>query len=272
MMYKMSPQTEQRIGEYIREWRMRRHLSQLELAQLADVSTRHLSFLESGRAHPSREMIARLAQHLQIPFRQVNAMLKAAGFSDMYPAGTYYNSYDAPSDAMRMLLQSHEPYPALIVDKHWNLLANNKAMNLLLSDVDVSLLEEPINTMRLSLHPQGLAPRILNLSQWSAHIFERLSQDIANSDDEFLVGLREELLGYGINYSTNTLVPSKDPVVPLKLQTSYGSIAIFGMTTIFGTPNDITLSELAVESFFPMDEKTKEILKKFSLDNRQSLT
>src|SRR6516225_10432642 len=185
------------IGDHLREWRQRRHLSQLDLAGDAEISARHLSYVETGRAEPSREMVLRLAERLEVPLRERNALLVAAGYAPMYRQ----RSLDDPAlasarRAVDMVLKGHEPFPALAVDRHWNLVAHNALVPLLMAGAAPELVKPPINVLRLSLHPDGLAPRIANLQQWRAHLLERLQQQIAATGDAALSALHDELAAY----------------------------------------------------------------------------
>jgi transcriptional regulator with XRE-family HTH domain len=250
-------------GDYLRHWRRRRQLSQLNLASLAQISQRHLSFLESGRASPSRTMILHLAERLEVPLRERNAMLLAAGFAPMYAERTLQDStMAAAKSAIDRVLKGHEPYPALAVDRHWNLIAANSAVAPMLVGIEATwLLEAPVNVLRLSLHPQGLAPRIANFAEWRAHLLSRLNHQAATTGDPLLTELHRELSGYfrtdeitthaNANYSDFGGV-----LVPLKLSTEAGTLSFISTTTLFGAPRDITLSELALEAFFPADAET----------------
>ena len=257
----------QPIGEHLRVWRQRRRLSQLELAGDAEISTRHLSFLETGKAQPSREMVLRLAEQLDVPLRERNAMLMAAGFAPKFQE----RALDHPSlkiarQAIELVLAAHEPFPALAVDRHWTMVASNKAVVPLLGGVDASLLQPPVNVLRLSLHPNGLAPRIANLAEWRGHLLARLQHQVQATADETLVSLLDELKRYpGHGTSSGRIAPPRDYagiVVPLELVTPSGMLAFFSTTTVFGTPVDVTLSELAVEAFFPADAATADVLRR----------
>ena len=249
------------FGAQLREWRRRRRLSQLDLAGEADVSTRHLSFVETGRAMPSREMVLRLADRLDVPLRERNRLLTAAGFATMYAERSLDDpALKAARDAVELVLKGHEPYPALAVDRHWSLVSHNRAVPPLLAGVSPALVQPPINVLRLSLHPQGLAPRIVNLAQWRALLLARLRQQVTVSADPVLAALAEELRGY-----PSPLDPSLDGieasvVVPLVLRTPAGTLSFISTTTVFGTPVDVTLSELALETLFPADAATAALL------------
>jgi transcriptional regulator with XRE-family HTH domain len=256
------------IGDHLREWRQRRRLSQLDLASEAEISTRHLSFLETGRAQPSREMVLRLAERLDVPLRERNTLLVAAGFAPLFPQRRLDDpALDVARKAVELVLTGHEPYPALAVDRHWMLIASNKMVPPLLAGIDPSLLKPPVNVLRLSLHPQGLAPRIANLSEWRMHLLARLQQQIDVTADATLMALLKELRGYPAARPMKAGAPPPQTrdyasiVVPFELETDAGTLAFFSTTTVFGTPVDVTLSELAVESFFPANAATAEALR-----------
>jgi transcriptional regulator with XRE-family HTH domain len=256
------------VGSALREWRQRRHLSQLDLACEADISTRHLSFLETGRSTPSREMVLRLAERLDVPLRERNTLLVAAGYAPVFPERPLADpALDAARKAVDLVLKGHEPYPALAIDRRWILLAANTAVMRLVSGVDPVLLTPPVNVLRLSMHPSGLAPRIANLAEWHAHLVARVRRQAELTADRELEGLLAELRRYP--------VPAEDPpvrttahadyagvFVPLRLKTPDGILSFLSTTTVFGTPVDITLSELAVEAFFPADPATAESLRR----------
>jgi transcriptional regulator with XRE-family HTH domain len=260
------------VGELLRRWRERRRLSQLALAAEADVSARHVSFLETGRARPSREMLLRLAEHLEIPLRERNALLVAAGYAPAYPERRLDDpALQAARQAVDLVLAGHRPYPAHAVDRHWTLVATNDIAWPLLIGIDPGLLEPPINVLRLSLHPRGLAPRIANLRQWRAHILHRLHQQVESSADPVLETLLSELAGYPVLGDEGPEASLRDlyesgVVVPLRLRSDWGLLALFSTITIFGTPVDVTLSELAIEAFFPADPPTAEILHRIAED------
>ena len=253
------------FGDQLRDWRLRRRLSQLDLSATVNISTRHLSFIETGRSQPSRAMALRLAERLNVPFRERNALLTAAGFAPMYAVRSLSDpALSSARVAVEAILRGHEPYPALLVDRHWTLLATNNAVALLLAGVDQSLLKPPVNGLRLTLHPQGLAPRIENLSQWRAHLLVRVARDLEITADPVLADLQEELRSYGESErASDELAEPQAPevVVPLKLRTEAGTISLFSTTTVFGTAVEVTLSELALEAFYPADEETAEILR-----------
>ncbi|MCY1065297.1 helix-turn-helix transcriptional regulator [Nannocystis sp. RBIL2] len=245
------------IGTLLRQWREQRHMSQLALAATANISTKHVSFLESGRATPSRDMVLKLADVLSIPLRARNALLLAAGHAPMYSQ----HPLDAPElasarRAIDLLLAGHEPYPAIAIDRHWNLVAANRAFAPLVSDLPARLREPPMNVLRASLAPDGLWPRIVNAAEWRAHVLQRLQQQIDASADPVLVALRTELGGDQAVTGHGT-----DLVATLRLRVGEAVLSFLSTTTIFGSPVDVTLSELAIESFFPADPATAEALR-----------
>jgi transcriptional regulator with XRE-family HTH domain len=255
----------QPFGLYLRQWRQHRRLSQLDLAQEAEISTRHLSFVETGRAVPSREMVLRLAERLDVPLRERNALLVAAGYAPMYRERPLDDpALSAARQAVELILKSHEPYPAMAVDRHWNLLASNRMLPHLLAGADPALLQGQVNVLRLSLHPQGLAPRIVNLAQWRSHLFERLRQQIHATGDPVLAQLLEELRGYPIPEGAAQVHIEGEHsgvVMPFQFRSSFGALNFISTTTVFGTPVDVTLQELALETFFPADARTGAVLR-----------
>ena len=254
------------IGDHLRIWRQRRRLSQLALAAEAEISSRHLSFVETGRSQPSREMILHLAEQLGVPLRERNRMLLAAGYAPVYAERRLDDpALTAARAAVDMVLAGHEPYPALAVDRHWNLVAANRVVMPMLSGVAPALLEPPINVLRVSLHPEGMAPRIVNLAEWRHHILGRLRGLVELSGDPVLAALHDELSGYPgpamATPPTAAETEAADFVLPLKLAVPDGVLSLFGTVTVFGTPVDVTLSELAVEAFYPADAESEERLR-----------
>jgi transcriptional regulator with XRE-family HTH domain len=255
------------VGELLRDWRKRRHQSQLALALEAGVSQRHLSFVESGRAQPSREMLLHLAEQLDIPLRERNRLLNAAGFASMYserPLGD--PALDAARRAVDRVLSAHEPYPALAVDRHWSLVAANRAVAPLLAGAAPALLTPPVNVLRLSLHPDGLAPAIVNLAQWRTYLLQRLTRECELTGDAQLDDLLTELKRYPVparaaSRSSSIAHADARVFVPLELETPAGVLSFISTTTVFGTPVDVTVSELALECFFPADAATAEYLR-----------
>lgn len=253
------------FGERLRHWRQHRRLSQLDLANVADVSTRHLSYVETGRASPSRDMVLRLVDRLDIPLRERNGLLEAAGFAPMYRE----RPLDAPDmaaarTAVQRILDCHAPWPALAMDRHWNLVMSNQMVSLLIGDVAAELLQPPLNVLRLSLHPRGLAPRIANLRQWREHLFERLRQQIHATGDHTLADLLAELKGYPEDLAGHAVaLPGEHHgvLMPFEFHTPQGVLRLISTTTVFGSPVDVTLQELALETFFPADEATAALLR-----------
>jgi len=247
------------IGELLRGWRRRRSLSQLELALEADVSSRHVSFVETGRARPSREMVLRLAEHLDIPLRERNRLLLAAGYAPVYAERSLGEPEMAPiHQALDRFLRAHEPYPAVVINRHHNLVSANDALGALTEGVAPELLEPPSNALRVALHPAGMAPRVLNLEEWSAHLLHRLRREAALTADPELKQLHDELAGYpGV-----CLEPPRDEdaagaiVVPLRLRFAERELAFFSTISTFGSAVDITLDELMIEAFYPANAAT----------------
>jgi transcriptional regulator with XRE-family HTH domain len=270
----MTSHTMRPVGELLREWRERRRLSQMALALDAEISTRHLSFMETGRALPSREMVLRIAEHLAVPLRARNNLLLAAGYAPAYPErGLDDPALQAAREVVDRVLAGHEPFPAIAVDREWSLVAANRAVAPLMSGVAPELLQPPLNVLRLSLHPDGMAPRIANLRQWREHIFERLEQQIERSADQQLVALQEELRGYPDTFSDlvrggggqEQRFPGLTGVaIPLQLRAGEDVLNLISTTMVFGTPVDVTLSELAIEAFFPADAATAGVLTRLS--------
>jgi transcriptional regulator with XRE-family HTH domain len=252
------------VGGLLRDWRQRRHLSQLDLAVGAEVSARHLSFVETGRSKPSRELLLHLAEHLEVPLRERNSLLLAAGYAPSYAETPLEADELTPvRTAIETILSGHEPFPAVVVDRHWDLVsANSAAMGLIGSMVDASLLTPPVNALRISLHPDGLAPHILNLAQYSEHLLARLRRLGAVSADPDLLSLADELRRYpGVNDAPAAEQPSSQLFVPLVLQPPAGPrLTFFSTIATFGTALDITVAELAIESFFPADRSTAQSL------------
>ncbi|RSM72136.1 transcriptional regulator [Actinoplanes sp. ATCC 53533] len=246
------------VGVLLREWRGNRRLSQLELAGQAGVSTRHLSFVETGRAQPTREMILRLAEGLAVPLRARNALLLAGGFAPAYPEGDLGGpGLAAVLASLRAVLAGHEPYPAILIDRHWTLVDGNAAVPLLTAGAAPELLEPPVNVLRLSLHPDGVAPRIRNLPEWRAHVLHRLDRQALATGDPVLRSLHDELLALPGGRAT---ARPDGLVVPLRYAVDGRELSFFSVTSVLGTPLDVTLDELAIESFLPADAATAAFL------------
>jgi len=225
------------------------------------ISTRHVSFLETGRSQPSREMLIRLAERLAIPLRERNPLLLSAGFAPVYSE----RKLDDPAlqqarKAVELVLAGHEPYPALAVDRHWSLVAANAAVQPMLVGVAPHLLEPPMNVLRIGLHPEGLAPRVENFGEWRSHLLSRLRHQIDATADPVLVELLAELESYPFEHPSQHVDDYGGVIVPLRLRTDRGVLSFFSTTTVFGTPLDITLAELAIESMFPADSQTAQVL------------
>jgi transcriptional regulator with XRE-family HTH domain len=260
-----NPSVESGVGPLLRTWRQRRHLSQLDLASAAGVSSRHLSFVETGRSRPSREMVLHLAEHLDIPLRARNNLLLAGGYAPTYRE----TDLDAPPfqpvrHALDAVLAGHEPYPAIIVDRHWNLVSANTAALLLVEGVAPHLLEPPTNALRMSLHPDGLAPRIINFAEWTDHVLGALRRNALISGDEELLALEQELRGYGEDQGLDPAWRSGEGpgelAIPLRLRSGDGELALITTLATFGTAVDVTLAELTLEAFLPADAETAAAL------------
>ncbi|MFL6077013.1 MAG: helix-turn-helix domain-containing protein [Mycobacteriales bacterium] len=252
------------MGEQLRMWRERRRLSQLDLAIRAEISTRHLSFVETGRSRPSREMIVHLAEHLDLPLRERNHLLLAGGYAPVYTE----TPLDSPEmepvrTAVRQLLTGHEPYPAIAVDRNWNLVDATASVNLLTAGVSTDLMGPPTNVLRVSLHPRGMAPRIANLGEWRAHLLDRLRRQVSLTADAELAELLAELESYPGGEGGHEALPDPGAIfVPLRLRTGDGDeLAFFSTVSTFGTPLDITLAELVIEAFYPADPRTAAYLR-----------
>lgn len=268
-----SPSASRTVGDLLREWRQRRRMSQLLLATEAEVSTRHLSFVESGRAVPSREMVMHLAERLDVPLRARNALLVAAGYAPLFRERPLSDpQLAAAREAVELVLKGHEPYPALAVDRHWTIVASNNALAPLLSGASPELLKPPVNALRLSLHPDGIAGSIVNWHAWREHTLTRLQRQIDVSGDGTLGALRDELAAYpappGAEAAEHDSAAVNQIAVPLRLRTPIGELSFFSTTTVFGTPVDVTLSELAIEAFFPADQQTATALREFADSQR----
>lgn len=252
------------VGDHLRQWRLRRRLSQQELADDAALSPRHLSCVETGKASPSRELVLRLCERLAVPLRDRNAWLVAAGYAPMYRQQPLDDpSMHAARQAVQHLLDRHAPWPAVAFDRHWNMVLANRMVQPLLEGVDPSLLQAPVNLLRVSLHTQGLAPRIVNLNQWRDHLFARLQQQLHNTFDASLQALLTELQSYPgqpDEQAHHLAGEHLGVLMPFLIQSPWGVLNLISTTTVFGSPTDITLQELALETFFPGDEATAQTL------------
>jgi transcriptional regulator with XRE-family HTH domain len=259
-----SHQPRRPVGELLRRWRGSRRLSQFELALEAGISARHLSFVENGRSAPSRDTILRLAEELDLPLRERNHLLLAAGYAPVYSEAALDSpEMSAVREAVRQLLTGHEPYPAVVVDRSWNLVDANESVALFTEGADSELLAPPANVLRISLHPEGMAPRIANLGEWRAHLLGRLRRQVALTADPDLDRLLNELRAYPCNQPEPEVdVPGPgDIVVPLRIRHDGRELVFFSTVATFGTPLDVTVAELAIESFFPADPETAAILR-----------
>ncbi len=255
------PQTP--VGVLLRGWRHRRRLSQLDLAVQADISTRHLSFVETGKATPSSSLILHLSEQLDVPLRDRNTLLLAAGYAPAYPQ---HRLGDTPmaaiSDAINQILQAHEPYPAIVIDAHWDLVAANSAVDLLTAGAAPELLEPPVNVLRLTLHPDGLAPSIVNLTEWRAHVLARLERQIDTTGDDAQQALLAELRAFPAPDDDGRTPDTQALIIPLHYRLADGrELRMFSTTTVFGTPLDVTVAELAIEAFYPADVATADLLR-----------
>lgn len=251
-------------GRLLRDWRIRRRMSQLELASTAGISARHLSFVETGRSRPSRAMLLHLAENLDVPLRERNPLLVAGGYAPTYHATDFHApEMQSVREAVERILAAHEPYPAILVDRRWQLVGANRAATVLVDGVAPELLAPTCNVLRVSLHPQGVAPRIANIAQWSAHIIDNLRRQIAVTGDDELRELELELVGYAADMGV-ALPPAAEPArpiaMPMRLRTDAGELALMTMIATFGTALDITLAELSLETFLPADAATASAL------------
>ncbi|MCC8939523.1 hypothetical protein CI1B_68320 [Bradyrhizobium ivorense] len=253
------------IGAHLREWRQRRHLSQLDLAVEAEISARHLSFVETGRSAPSRDMVLKLAERLDVPLRERNVLLVAAGFAPAFPQRPLEDpALKSAREAINLVLKAHEPHPALAYDRHYNLVSANRMVAPLLEGVPERLLGQPFNILRLAFHPEGLAPRTVNLPEWAAHLLERLHRQCEATADPELLKLYQDLKSYPIPARSAPLTPDNNVALPFKLRLNGEVLSFISTTMVFGTPVDITLQELALETFFPADELTAERMRQMA--------
>jgi transcriptional regulator with XRE-family HTH domain len=265
------------VGDLLRDWRQRRRVTQLELAYDAGISPKHVSFLETGRAQPSRDMILRLAERLDVPLRDRNTLLVAAGYAPSFPERPLTDpALDVVRHAIDAVLAGHEPYPAIAINRHWTLLAANRPVRHLWNAlVDPEMLRPPLNVLRVTLHPRGLAPHIANYAEWREHAISKLRRQVDVSGDSVLADLLRELQMYpappGVSVppaSVEERDSEKDPkpriVLPFQLTTQGGILSFLSTTTVFGTPIEITLSELSIEAFYPADAATANALRAFA--------
>jgi transcriptional regulator with XRE-family HTH domain len=252
------------VGPLLRDWRQRRRLSQLELALDAGISARHLSFVETGRSLPSADMVLHLAEQLEVPYRERNRMMLAAGYAPVYrERGLDDPEMEPIREALERVLKGHEPYPAVVVDRRWNMVAGNSAVGMLTAGVAKELLAPPVNVLRVSLHPDGMAPHILNLGEWRHHLLERLDRQVALTGDEAVAELLEELRNYPGPEAPKRARrgPADEIVASLRLAGPNGELSFFSTVATFGTAVDITVAELSIESFYPADSHTAEVVR-----------
>jgi transcriptional regulator with XRE-family HTH domain len=252
------------VGALLREWRQRRNLSQLEVAMRSAVSARHLSFIETGRARPSREMILHLAERLDVPLRERNHLLLAAGFAPVFGERSLDESEMAPvGAALERFLSAHEPYPAVVIDRYWNIIAANRGVAYVTQGVAPELLAPPATALRIALHPDGMAPRISNLAAWSGYLLRRLRREIELTRDPELESLYEEILAYpavGTPHARSDPAPGDDILLMHELCLEDTTLTLFSTLTTFGTARDLTLAELTIEAFYPANSQTAEAL------------
>ena len=249
------------VGDQLRAWRERRHLSQLALALQAEVSTRHLSFVETGRAQPGRDLILRLADELEVPLRERNALLMAAGFAPVFEARSFDDpAFDSVRAIVDLTLERHKPFPAYLIDRYWNVVRSNSAVQELYEGVDAALMKPPVNVIRLILHPEGMAPRVLNRATWHAHFVMLLRRQIEMTADPQLEFMLREVLAYPTD-DAPAPAWTGGPAVPLIVDTRLGRLSFIGATTVFGSPADVTLSEIALEVMHPADAFTESVVR-----------
>ncbi|MGW5637781.1 helix-turn-helix domain-containing protein [Streptomyces sp. NPDC003832] len=259
--------TDRGVGPLLRAWRTRRRVSQLELALRADSSARHISFIETGRSRPSEEMVLRLAEHLEVPVRERNALLLAAGYAPRYRETPLDDpALDAVRTGMERLIQGYEPYPAIVVDARYDVLAANRGILMLLDGIPDHLLAPPLNAMRLTLHPEGLAPRIRNLREWRGHLLEQMRRQIALHRSEALRALYEEVAAYPVPKEDDEGADGEpaEPVayfaLPLRIEHAGRTLSFVSSISTFNTPMDVTVAELAIETLLPADPATVKYL------------
>lgn len=262
------------FGVLLRRWRERRRMTQGDLAHASGSSTRHLSCLETGRSQPSREMVMRLGECLDIPLRDQNTLLLAAGFAPAFRERPL-EDLEAARNAIDGVLRAHKPYPAFAVDRHWNVVLSNAALPQLYEGCSADLLRAPINAMRLILHPAGLGERVVNFAAWRAHSLNVLRQQIETRADPVIQRLYTEMAAYPIPLNSEPLGGSEESqrlATPLRIQTRLGTMSFLNTVTVFGTPNDVTLAELALEMLFPADTETIEIARSMVAEGQPTMT
>jgi len=252
------------VGERLRSWRLRRRMTQLDLADLAGIGVKRLGQIETGRAAASRDLVLRLAEELSVPLRDRNALMTAAGYASLFPQRPLDDpALDFARQGLDAMLAAQEPRPAMAYDRHWTLVAANPAFHRMVAGVDPLVLRPPVNVLRLWLHPVGLAPRIANLRDWREQTIDRLRRRIAVSDDSRLSDLLEEILDYPLPRGPAPTRPARtfeSAVVPFRLVTIDGTLSFYATETAFMAPLDVTLAELTIETFYPLDAETAAIL------------
>lgn len=257
----MTTETDAPVGALLKSWRERRRLTQMQLAMDSDVSTRHLSFVETGRSRPTPKMIDRLAESLEVPLRERNGLFLAAGYAPQYLERDLRSpELHAVADAFRVLLDAHMPHPALVLDRWWNVVDRNAATDLLLAGCSDGLLEPPVNAVRLTLHPEGLAPRIRNLGQWRAFLLGQVRHRFARTADAQLGELLEEVEGYP-GPDAERAAPG-DVVVPLRLCVGGDELSFFSIAASVVSAVDVTVDDLHIEAFYPADAATADALRR----------
>ncbi|MBT2482838.1 helix-turn-helix domain-containing protein [Streptomyces sp. ISL-94] len=253
------------VGSLLRTWRERRGISQLELAGRADSSSRHISFIETGRSRPSEEMVLKLAEHLDVPMRERNSLLLSAGYAPRYA----HTPLDDPSmgtlrQGLERLLSGYEPYPALVVDATYDVIAANRGILMLLDGLPEHLLVPPLNAMRITLHPEGLAPRIRNIREWRGHLLAQMERQIALARSEPLRALHEEVSAYPVPDGPGD-AEADEPVpyfaLPLVIEHDGHVLSFVSSISTFNTPMDVTVAELAIETLLPADPATVKYLR-----------
>jgi transcriptional regulator with XRE-family HTH domain len=260
------------FGVLLRRWRERRRMTQTDLALAAESSTRHLSCLETGRAQPSREMISRLAENLNIPLRDRNTLMLAAGFAPAFRERSV-TELEAAKNAIERVLKAHLPYPAFAVDRHWNVILSNSALPQLYEGCSPELLRPPVNSVRLVLHPAGIGPRIVNFAAWRAHTLHVLRQQLEVRVDPVIQDLVSEVAAYPVpanSQASDNFEGFQRLATPLQISTRLGTVSFLTTVTVFGTASDVTLSELALEMLFPADSETIEIVNKIMAEPNSS--
>ncbi|HEX5190107.1 MAG TPA: helix-turn-helix transcriptional regulator [Streptosporangiaceae bacterium] len=258
------------VGELLREWRERRRLSQLDLSIQADISSRHLSFVETGRSRPTPAMIIRLTEQLDVPLRERNSLLLAAGYAPAYPQhGLNEPELSSVRDALGQVLAGHEPYPAVVLNRWWEMVDSNAGASALTDGCAGWLLEAPVNVLRLSLHPEGLAPRIVNLGEWRTHLLTQLQHRARSLGDERLADLHRELSGYpgGQDHGGGAAPQGAGVVLPLRYRSGDQELSFFSVTASVSTATDVTVEELAIEAFYPADPVTAAALRAHAQDS-----